>query len=61
MQEKLLFTDHGAQADYDRVLTTKVDGCQVTVCFLNLSHGKNLENIERSLKDAYAQRVKNWS
>ncbi len=61
MSEKITFTDKGPQGEYERILTATVAGSPVTLCFQDKSHGKNLEAIAASLKDAYRQRVKNWS
>ena len=61
MSEKITFTDKGSQGEYERVLTASVGSCAVTICFQDKSHGKNLEAIAAALKDAYRQRVKNWS
>lgn len=58
---ELVFKDLGPQKPYERVLTTSVNGSKVTLCFKDDSHGKNMKNIVVSLKDAYAQRVKNWA
>ena len=61
MSETITFADKGRQGEYERVLTATVSDAAVTLCFQDKSHGKNLQNIEESLKDAYQQRVKNWA
>lgn len=61
MSPELVFEDLGPQKPYERVLTTTVNDSKVTLCFRDDSHGKNIKNIVDSLKDSYAQRVKNWA
>ena len=59
--EKLHYEDLGVYEGYDRVLRTTVNGNKVTLCFKDESQGKNIQNIVKSLKDAYSQRVKKWT
>lgn len=59
--EKLHYEDLGVYDGYDRVLRTTVNGNKVTLCFKDESQGKNIQNIVKSLKDAYSQRVKKWT
>lgn len=57
----LHFEDQGAAPPYERVLTATVHDSKITLCFQDQSHGQNFEDIVQSLKDAYDQRVKNWT
>jgi len=59
--EKLHYEDLGVYDGYDRVFRTTVNGNKVTLCFKDESQGKNIQNIVKSLKDAYSQRVKKWT
>ena len=59
--EKLHYEDLGVYDGYDRVFRTTVNGSKVTLCFKEESKGKNIQNIVKSLKDAYGQRVKKWT
>ena len=59
--EKLHYEDLGVYDGYDRVFRTTVNDSKVTLCFKDKSQGENIQNIVKSLKDAYSQRVKKWT